>query len=149
MSKKQVKCIECGFLAIDIRSDMIALTVNAPEKLEKMHALGMLELLELGRSGRKKKNVSDSTLEEPQILNCAKHIWSQTELDKKDLSYVDEFLNLKRKCPYFFPYSPGYTPAQHLELQRERTYRRFLIIVSLLSATVGAVIATLANLLLP
>lgn len=143
MFRKQAKCSGCGFLAIDMATEIIALAKDSPEKLSLVQEIGWLGLIEFTQRGR--ENISKGALAEPLLLNCARHIWSKADLEGKDEEYVEEFLNSKRKCPYFFSYIPGYLPNQHMELQRERDHRRFLIIVSLLSAAVGAVIALLAN----
>ena len=49
-------------------------------------------------------------------------------------------------CKFYTEYSPGYKPEPHLELQKSKEQHRFLLITSLVSAAVGAGIATLANL---
>ena len=144
MLKKQVRCSNCGFLAIDIKLEILELTRKSPEVMQRLQAVGMLDLQEVTQLGR--RNIAKGESAGPSLLTCAKHIWFKVELENKDESDVQQFFSAERKCPYFFPHNPGYSPVEHKELQRERTQRRFLIIVSVLSAAVGAAIATLVNL---
>ena len=85
------------------------------------------------------------------FIGCSRgqdHIIAGVPASSKPIPHEAVLRNayLDRRCVYYYQYNPGYTPEQHLELLRERTQRRFLIIVSLLSAAVGAAIATLVNL---
>jgi len=145
MFKKQVKCSDCGFLSLSGAEDI---AMNSPKnRLEVMQLYkeaGMIGLLEVKQKAREriKEGITN-----PVELSCARNIWTKYDMRKMIPIEAVESLNYERTCLYYFRYTPGYKPGEHLELQRERTQRRFLIIVGLLSATVGAAIATLANLI--
>ena len=132
MFKKQVKCSECGFLGIHEVID---------GKLGETK-----EISAQGRIDPKEWATFDN-----EILGCLcgqEHILvrSTSPLEGYSIKEWHEAVKKPRNCKYYYAFHPGYTPKQHLELQRERVQRRFLIIVSLLSAAVGAGIATLVNL---
>jgi len=46
-----------------------------------------------------------------------------------------------RKCPYFFPYEPNFTPEEHKERQRDRETRQAMIRATILAAAIGAAAA--------
>jgi len=145
MFKKQVKCSECGFLSLSGAEDIaMSSPKNRLEVMELYRAADMIGLLEVKRKARGK--IKEGIIN-PVELSCARNIW--TKYDMREMIAIEavESLNNERTCLYYHKYTPGYKPREHLELQRERTQRRFLIIVSLLSAAVGAAIATLVNLI--
>jgi len=131
MFKKQVKCSECGFLGIP---------EMGPDNVWRWQEIQPQRRVDIFRAykdtgpcitcmrGQEQLIASDSSPGEPGW-------W-----DKILQSYNDY-----RNCIYFYPYNPGYTPNQHLELLIVRNQRRFLIPVSIVSAAVGAGVATAAN----
>lgn len=144
MFKKQVKCSECGFLALSGAEDVLEGSVkDRLGQLQLFKEVGMVGLLEIRQKAREKLRSADTN---PVELNCSRYIWSRYDIRNMPHNQALDFIRSQRLCPYYFKYIPGYTPREHLELQRERNQRRFLIIVSLLSAAVGAGIATLVNL---
>jgi hypothetical protein len=145
MFKKQVKCSDCGFLSLSGAEDIaISSPRNRLEVMQLYKEVGMIGLLEVKQKARHriKEGITN-----PVELSCARNIWNKYDMSEMVAIEAVESLNRRRTCPYYFEYTPGYKPTEHLELQRERTQRRFLIIVSILSAAIGAVIATLANLI--
>lgn len=123
MFKKQVKCSECGYLST---LDGLTPEISSFDRSDLTKFLSSL------------------------YVSCFRgqdHLIAGIPPPGKPISQENLIKNsyLPRRCKYYYPYNPGYTPGQHLELQRERTQRRFLIIVSLLSAAVGAGIATAVN----
>lgn len=130
MFKKQVKCSECGFLGIQYELDKsLELPVSSRIRIPQW-----------------------SAEDTPPGFGCLRGqdylIAGTTSPDERHTAKdMRDNIGRPRRCVYYFPYNPGYTPNQHLELQRERGQRRFLIIVSLLSAAVGAGIATVVNLI--
>lgn len=146
MFKKRVKCSECGFLGLllgfspfpEYSSQML---LEMLQQSEGRQLFAPQECIQQTRDRIVSGNLLDS-----RSVTCVRNVWSG--FAGKEMIPTEDILkslNSERDCPYFFSYIPGYTPSQHLELQRERTQHRFLIIVSLLSAAVGAAIATLAN----
>lgn len=136
MFNKQVKCTNCGFLGVlHMRGGLhdFFTTWNEISPPDRADLSGVYKDtgLSVGCSrGQDNIIAGQSPTEKPINQEALMHN-----------AY------LPRKCRYFFQYNPGYTPEQHLELLKERTHRRFLIIVTLLSAAVGAAIATLVNLI--
>ena len=143
MFKKQVKCSDCGFLSLSGAEDI---AINSPKnRLEVMQLYKEVSMIGLIEVKQKARERIKERITNPVELSCARNIWTKYDMRKMVTIDAVESLNSKRTCPYYFKYTPGYKPRKHLELQRAKNQRRFLIIVSLLSATVGAVIATLAN----
>ena len=91
--------------------------------------------------------IAKSKHSNPSMLTCTRNVWSRSDLTDKSKRAVFQFLTSSRKCPYFFPYNPGYSPVEHRELQREAKNQRLLIIGMLLAALIGAVAAIVAQVL--
>lgn len=127
MLRKQIRCIDCGFLGFgSSRSD----SVECP--LKKRTII-----------------ITEGALREPSYLNCTRGIWRESDLLNKNVSdrpkVIGEFVNKGRKCPYFFQYRPGYSPAEHRELEREDKTHKLLTRNMLLAAAIGAGAAILAR----
>ena len=145
MFKRQVKCSECGFLALSGAEDVLTGSVrDRLDQLQLFKEAGMVGLLEIKQKARDKLRNEDTN---PVELNCSRYVWSRYDIRNMPHNQALDFIRSQRLCPYYFEYIPGFMPREHLELQRERTQRRFLIMVSILSAAVGAAIATLVNLI--
>ena len=143
MFKKQVKCSECGFLSLSGAEDIVISTPkNRLEAMQIFKEIGMIGLQEVQQQAR--EHINAGTIN-PVELSCARNMWTKYDMRKMIPIEAVRNLNHKRRCLYYLKYMPGYKPSEHLELQRERDQRRFLIIVSLLSAAVGGAIATAAN----
>jgi hypothetical protein len=145
MFRKQVKCCNCGFLAL--YEEMLSIE-EEPRTLEDLKYLKELEIFgyhECTQRGRDR--IANGTHADLSILTCTRRVWSSYELRTKKKREALDFLNSKRKCPYFFPYTPSYSPAEHRELQREAKTRSLLIKGMLLAAVIGAVAAIVAQFL--
>ena len=129
MFKGQVKCSECGFLGRHIGSGS-SLEIS-PRNRSELLSLHVVVRFTMNCLRKQDYFVAGITSPGESITQEALHKGS----------------SLSRYCEYYHRYNPGYTPDQHLELQREKNQRSFLIKVSLLSAVVGAAIATLVNLI--
>lgn len=149
MFKKEVKCCECGFLSLSghedilltwIKKEGLQRTLAGMEISEKLGLFGLTEIKHVARG-----KITNGTLN-PVELTCARSVWTMYDIREMPKNQALRFLCMERKCPFFFPYHPGYKPKEHLELQRDAAQRQFLIKVSAISASVGAGIATLANL---
>lgn len=63
----------------------------------------------------------------------------------KASNYVNvDSIRQPRKCVYYIDYEPGFGPEEHKELKREAETRRTLLISSLYSGLVGAIIGAAA-----
>ena len=127
MLKKQVKCSECGFLGV----------------------LGGIETWGEIPSGTR-SGLLGRYMDTPLHVSCLRGqnclIAGVSPGDAVSMEVLIRNSYLPRKCTLFYRYNPGYAPDQHLELLRDSKQRRFLIVVSIISAAVGAGMATLANL---
>lgn len=146
MPRKQVRCCDCGFLSLSGAEDIIINSArDSLEQLQLFKELGMIGLQEVKQKAR--DQISDGVTN-PAELSCARSVWSKYDMRKEPAAIAVEHLNSRHTCPYYFKYVPGYTPREHLELQREHNYHKLLLKVSLISAAVGAGIATLVNIVL-
>lgn len=115
MFRKQVKCCNCGFLAL--RGAAVRPTAKTLGDVKLLHDLGFYGVKECTQRGR--DQIDDGTHRDVYSLTCARHVWSGLDFKGKSMGEVYWFLTSERKCPYFFPYDAGYSPAEHRELQRE------------------------------
>ena len=146
MHRRQVKCTDCGFLAVAGGFERIfSLTELKEMGMDTLKEIGLIGDTECHKEGRNR--VADYTHAAPESLNCVRRACSRLDHKGKEKSDILDILNSRRQCPYFFPYSPGYSPIEHKELQREAQSRRVLLIGMLLSATIGATAAIVAQLL--
>ncbi len=145
MFRKQVKCYRCGFLAIHESSLANLMPLKTLEDVKTASELGFYSSHECTQQGR--EHIANSTHPNPSILTCTRNVWSGSDFTDKPKETVFQFLNSKRKCPYFFPYNPSYSPSEHRELQQETKTQRLLIIGTLLGALIGALAAILGQLI--
>lgn len=123
---RQVKCLQCGFFGIiDIELSEVSLVSSKTFSSE-------ISLMD-------RKDIGGFLKGLPQWLYCAKGVI------KLEHEAIAETVNQARYCKYFLPFAPGRSPEAHLETERDKRQRRFLILVSLTSAVVGATVATLLN----
>ncbi len=141
---KQVKCCNCGFLALH---QDINISFGWPgTHLERLKLLKELDLLGAGEcTQRGRDHIANGTHTDPAILTCTRHVWSGSDFKDRPKEAIFEVLNSKRRCPFFFPYNPSYSPNEHRELQREAKTQRLLIVGMLLAALLGAVAAIVAQ----
>ena len=105
--------------------------------------LGLYGIQECTQRGR--DQIAESKHSDPDILTCARHVWGRFDFKDKPKDAFSQFLNSNRKCLYFFPYNPGYSPVEHRELQRDAKNQRLLMIGMLLAALIGAAAAIVAQ----
>jgi len=113
--------------------------------LKTLKELDMLSPAECTQVGR--DNIANGTHPNPFDTICARHVWDSSDLKAKQKDEALKFLSSERKCPYFFPYNPGYSPAEHRELQREAKTHMLLIKGMILAALIGAVAAIAAQII--
>lgn len=141
-----MKCTDCGFLASASGFEHIFSFTELKEMgIDSLEAVGLIGNTECPKEGRKR--VVDYTHAAPESLDCVRRAWSRLDHKGKEKNDILDILNCRRKCPYFFPYNPGYSPIEHKELKREAQTRKALLIGMLLSATIGATAAIIAQLL--
>jgi uncharacterized protein YfiM (DUF2279 family) len=116
--RKPVKCLDCGFLAVLTPSD---------------------ELVECQLDLR--EDIAGRIYPSEKRLTCAR--WLVDTAYAHDEGFTK--LNADRTCAYFFAYSPGHSPAEHKELQRERESRRLLVKAALLGAGAGGLVGMVAG----
>lgn len=126
MFKKQVKCSECGYLGV---------------------YGGRRPSLEI--SPRDRSDLSSHAPVHFMITCLRGQNYLIAGITSPGESITHEALqdgsSLPRYCKYYHRYNPGYTPEQHLELQREAKTRRTLILGMILAAVVGAIIGALIS----
>lgn len=110
--------------------------------LKELDLAAPLEATQIGRDG-----VADGTHKAPQMLTCIRNVWSRFDMGKKGDAEIFNNLNTNRKCPYFFRYNAGYSPAEHRELQREAKTHWLLIRGMIWAAVIGAVAAIAGQLI--
>lgn len=141
MARRQVKCCNCGFLALSASTGHWATTLEEVKLFKELGLYGILECTQQGRDP-----IANRTHSDLSILRCTRHVWSYSDFKGKSKDAIFQFLNSERGCPYFFPYNPGYSPIEHRELQREAKTQRFLIKGMILAALIGAGAAIAAQL---
>ena len=142
MFRKQVKCYNCGFLAWyapKATPEEEPITLDELKYIKELEIFGFYECRE-----RIRKQLANGTYPDVSTLTCARRVWSYYEYTKEQVS---DLLSKKRKCPYYFPYNPSYSPFEHRELQREAKTQRLLVISTLLGALIGALAAITAQLI--
>jgi len=140
MFKKQVKCTECGFLAME-RPEPHSL-----KELRILKEFGWPEHDECPQEARNK--IADCTHMAPEMVTCIRHAWDRFFMKEKTRVEVLHNLNSRRKCALFFPYNPGFFPIEHKELQREAKTQSLLIKGMILAAVIGALIGALITVLI-
>ena len=143
MFRMQVKCYNCGFLAwyaAKATPDEEPVTLDELKYIKELEIFGFYECRE-----RIRKQLASSTYPDVDTLTCTRRVWSYYEYTKEQVSGL---LNTKRKCPYYFPYNPSYSPVEHKELQREAKTQRLLIIGTLSGALIGALAAVVTQLII-
>ena len=143
MFRKQVKCCSCGFLALHESLPSIPVYLKTIQDFKAARELGFYSSRECTQRGR--DHVADGTHSAPSTLTCTRNVWSYSDFKDRPKEAIFEVLNSKRKCPFFFKYSPSYSPAEHRELQRESKTQNLLIVGMLLAALIGAAAAIVAQ----
>ena len=141
---KWAKCCNCGFLALHGAYPFLSELVKTMQDYKAAKDIGLYssECIQSERD-----QIAGSKHPDPSILTCARYVWSGSGFKDKPKDAVFQFLNSNRKCPYFFPYNPRYSPLEHRELQRDAKNQRLLIIGMLLAALIGAAAAIVAQVL--
>jgi hypothetical protein len=114
MAKMKAKCRECGFLAC-------------------LADTGPIEVPQMART----LFIADAVYPDPGRLRCTRELW-RVRLEHKPITYAFQVLNSERDCRWFFPYQPGYSPAEHKELQQEEKSQRTMVKGMLRAAAIGA-----------
>jgi len=143
MRSRKVKCVDCGFLSVVLGFDLVP-EYKSDVRMWYERAYGHDLFGPQECSKKIRSHISQFDLSESLRMMCSRHVWDYLKEDSNTRELC-ELINQERQCPYFFPYNPGYSPEQHLELKRGQEQRRFLLLTSLIGAAVGAGIALLAN----
>lgn len=157
MFKKQVKCLDCGFLGTHDAMPTDMPFFEAPPSLDErlkrrklLKDLGMLEPHECTQQQRNHIAAGnyEDRIQSPFTLLCTRRVWNEWDLGE-EAEEIEEalarVLHSDRKCRLFQRYEAGYSPTEHKELQREDRNRRILLVGMLLAALIGAGAAIIAQ----
>ena len=146
---RKVSCLNCGYLCFEIAENVF---------VGESHPFGISgtaiphyhsKTLEIEISLQERQNYANWRERQANAI-CYRQLpyveskkkWTPHSRISKDFK---DILTRAHDCKFYTAYAPGYKPEQHLEIQRSRERRRFLLFTSLISAAVGAGIALLAN----
>jgi len=159
MLRKQVKCLDCGFLGrhdAAPEQESLEIPMSSEERLgyrKLLKDLGMLEPHECTQDQRDRLTAGDydDRMESSFALLCTRRVWNEIDFwdDGQEEYEIEGFLAAElhpsRRCRLFQKYEAAYSPAEHKELQREARNRRTLMIGMLLAAVIGAGAAIIAG----
>ena len=134
---KQVKCSCCGFLGVCYRESELS---DSFSDIQEMLAQTRLDV------GKWLKS-------QDAMLSCFRGqdyilVGVTSPTGGIPVSDLHKAVDRPRHCRYYHAYTPGYTPREHLDLQKDKEQRQFLILVTIISAAVGAIVGALATLIL-
>ncbi len=136
--EKQVLCTNCGFLgwAFYLPDD------GEPTRIIECPSYWRARIQNSKDLGSREE---PETHEEINIV-CIRRQWVfSTYIKSPELGFIDtDNLVQPRKCAYYMNYQPGFGPEEHKELKREAETRRTIIISSLFSGIIGAMIGAAA-----
>ena len=147
MFKKQVECSDCGFVGRHKGMPSLPRTAEEQKLLKDLGWYDAHEVVQQQREQMMAGNFEDR-LDSSYTVFCTRHVWTEWDFGQEEVEIekgLNSTLNTKRKCPYFFKYTPSYSPVEHRELQREAKTQKLFIIGMLLAALVGAVAAIVAQ----
>jgi hypothetical protein len=84
---------------------------------------------------------------DPTVFRCERDILSYVEIITRSREEVLSLLTQQRQCRYFFPYLPGFSPQQHLDLEREHRTNILLVKATIIATIIGAIIGAAAVLI--
>ncbi|MBN2463494.1 MAG: hypothetical protein JXB43_07845 [Dehalococcoidia bacterium] len=137
-TRKQILCTNCGFLSWEFyipedgtRTKIIECSSSWRNRIQTNKDLGSLE---------------DSETGEGINIFCIRGQWVfSPTIKSQEINYIDvERLVQPRDCIFYIKYEPGFSPEEHKELKREAETRRTIIISSLFSGIIGAMIGAAA-----
>ena len=150
MIRKEVKCVDCGFLGFQ-KGIPFETPHRTPEERKLLKDLGYYDNIECKQwqrddiaNGDIRQNLTGSGL----AFLCSRHVWWEWDLGTESNEIEEalrDILNLERKCPYFFAYQAGFTPTEHKELLRDAKSEGLLIKGMIWAAVVGGVIGALVS----
>lgn len=118
---------------------------KTPEERKTLKDLGWYDAHQVIPQHRERMAAGnyEDRIQSSYIVFCTRHVWSEWDFGEGE-DGIEKVLNLalnsERKCPYFFPYIPSYTPIEHRELQRDVKTQRLLIKGMIVAAVIGALI---------
>ena len=136
--KRQVLCSSCGFFCWQTQH----VSGEGPYKWEEVGQ----SYREGFQAGKYMGQEEDGEAEEFYHVSCLRRQWVWTGGGSKlrpDYANADD-LRKSRRCVYYVSYEPAYGPEEHKELKREAETRRTILISSLSSGLIGALIGATA-----
>jgi hypothetical protein len=118
-----MKCVDCGFLAVD-DCEVIR------------------EHREILKQGVILAEVPEAGIHIQQRVRCFKCLWSE---GRSLGAIVGEVNRERHSCEEFFPYTPGYSPAEHRTLMEKRQDHRREMIIGAIGLVAGTFLTLLTG----
>jgi hypothetical protein len=140
---KHRKCADCGFLGI--------VPVSFKFIIGEPYDVNWDDITEIPPHWREKpKNIYGET--SPILLGCYMRQFHQLKCAEMNMGesiseQTVESITARRKCHLFYKYHPGYNPIEHKGLLRDEQNRRAALRSNIISALIGAVVATIVNII--
>ena len=94
MLRKQVKCCDCGYLALHEAIPPIPMELRTLEDLKTLRELGLYGSHECTQRGR--EHIADGTHSAPSTLTCTRYVWSGSDFKDKPKEAKDRALQKGR-----------------------------------------------------
>ena len=116
--------MDCGFLACD----------------DSEAGRGNRQILEQGTA---LADVPEARYQIEEHLRCFKSLWPRGTRGATEI--VREINKERASCEGFFPYTPGYSPAEHRSLMEKKQDHRREIIIGAISLAAGSLLTLLTG----
>jgi len=140
---KDKKCADCGFLGIVPVS--LRLLIGEPYDID------WEKITEIPPHWRERpQSIYGET--SPILLGCYMRQFHQLKCAEMDMSerisdQTVQSITAQRKCHLFYKYHPGHNPVEHKGLLRDELNRRAALRSNIISALIGAMVATIVNII--
>ena len=139
-------CVDCGFLGLTLEGFP---TTDPPLRLSVTERIAFKEHYYRHRELRfpSRQEIAQRKFFHRNVFLCERQIWVQGDptLEQSSDESFFSLLTQQRNCKYFFPYSPGFSPQQHLDLERQHRTNILLVKATIGGAFIGAALAIIAG----